>query len=71
MDLNLNENEEFIPFSVKEEIQEQQNLKIEKPNGQQISENFAEAIFNQVKHFNEIQRAFAKSGLDSQAFLQG
>ena len=62
MDLNLNENEHLIPFSIKEEFQETENSQnLSENNFEQKLENekLAETIFNQVKHFNEIQRKFS------------
>ena len=62
MDLNLNENEHLIPFSIKEEFHETENSQnLSENNFEQKLENekLAETIFNQVKHFNEIQRKFS------------
>ena len=62
MDLNLNENEHLIPFSIKEEFQVTENSQnVSENNFEQKLENekLAETIFNQVKHFNEIQRKFS------------
>ena len=62
MDLNLNENEHLIPFSIKgefQEVEDSQNLPENNFEQKLENEKLAETIFNQVKHFNEIQRKFS------------